>query len=59
MPAEIVVTSNQFMILGDDHPVSITDDRKKAEQIACHFTRLQPASKIIIHDTAANFRYEI
>ncbi len=59
MPPEIVVTSNQFIILRDDHTVSITDDRKRAEQIARHFRRLQPASKIIIHDTVADARYEI
>ena len=34
--------------------VSITGDRKKADQIAGYFKRRQPASKVIIRDTKTN-----
>jgi hypothetical protein len=50
MAAEIVVTPDRFIVVRDDDTVSITDDRKKAERIASHFKRLQPASKIVVQD---------
>jgi uncharacterized membrane protein len=54
MAAEIVVTPDRFVVVRDDDTVSITSDRKKAEQIARHFKRLQPASKIVVKDTTTN-----
>ena len=59
MAAEIVVTPDRFIVFRDDDTVSITDNRKKAEQIARHFKRLQPTSTIIVQDKTTNVREEI
>ena len=54
MAAEIIITPDQFIVFRDDHTVSITDDRKKAEQIARHFKRLQPSSRVVVQDGKTN-----
>ena len=59
MAAEIVVTPDRFIVFRDDDTVSITDNRKKAEQIARHFKRLQPASTVVVRDNKTNARDEI
>ncbi len=59
MAAEIVVSPDRFIVFRDDDTVSITDNRKKAEQIARHFKRLQPTSTIIVQDKTTNVREEI
>ena len=56
MAAEIVVTPDRFIVFRDDDTVSITDNRKKAEQIARHFKRLQPTSRIVVQDLTTNDR---
>ena len=53
MAAETIII-DQFIVFRDAHTVSITDDRKKAEQIARHFKRLQPSSKVVVQDTKTN-----
>jgi hypothetical protein len=43
----------RFIVLRDERPISITFDRRKAEQIARHFKRLQPAATVQVRDLAA------
>jgi hypothetical protein len=59
MSVEIIVTPDQFIVVRDDHTVSITEDRKKAEQIARHFKRLRPASKVVVHNSRTNKADEV
>jgi hypothetical protein len=59
MAAEIVVTPDRFIVFRDDDAVTITDNRKKAEQIARHFKRLQPASTIVVQDDKTKDREEL
>jgi len=52
--ADFLVSTDQFIVVRDEHMVTVTDDRKKAEQIARHFKRVQPNSKVIIQDAATD-----
>jgi len=42
----------RFVVLRDGRTISLSPDRKKAEQIARHFRRLQPAAAIVVRDRA-------
>jgi hypothetical protein len=59
MAAEIIVTPDQFLVVRDDRTVSITEDRKKAEQVARHFKRLRPASKVVVQNSRTNKADEV
>jgi hypothetical protein len=59
MTTETAATMDRFIVLRDDNTISITGDRKRAEQIARHFKRLQPTSKIVVEDRATNARDEL
>ena len=43
---------DRIIVLRDERTASITADRKKAEQIARRFKRLQPAATILVRDLA-------
>lgn len=44
---------DRFIVLRDEHMVTITSDLRKAEQIARHFKRLQPTATVQVRDRAA------
>ncbi len=45
---------DRFIVLRDGRTVSIAPDRKRAEQIARHFKRLQPRATVIVQDLATD-----
>ena len=54
MPASDAAITERFVVLRDGRTISLSPDRKKAEQIARHFRRLQPAAAIVVRDRAGD-----
>jgi len=43
-------SSDRFVVLRDGRTVTLSSERKKAQQIARHFKRLQPGATIMVQD---------
>jgi hypothetical protein len=52
MPILDTDIADRFVVRRDGRTISLSADRKKAEQIARHFRRLQPTATIIVEDLA-------
>ena len=50
---------DRFVVQRDGRTLSLSPDRRKAEQIARHFRRLQPAAAIVVRDIAGESSDEI
>jgi len=43
-------SNDRFVVLRDGRTVTLSSERKKAQQIARHFKRLQPGATIMVQD---------
>jgi hypothetical protein len=59
MLASTTAPLDRFAVLRDGHTVSLAPDRRKAEQIARHFKRLQPTSTVVVKDLTTERAAEV
>ena len=59
MSVESVGSTDRFVVLRNGRTLTLAPDRKKAQQIARHFKRLQPKSTVVVQDLARENSEEI
>ena len=52
-------STDRFVVLRDGRTVTLSPEQKKAQQIARHFKRLQPAATIVVQDLVSETREEV
>ncbi len=52
-------STDRFVVLRDGRTVTLSPEHKKAQQIARHFKRLQPAATIVVQDLVSETSEEI
>jgi hypothetical protein len=59
MFVESAGSTDRFVVLRDGRTVTLSPDQKKAQQIARHFKRLQPAATVVVQDLSTENSEEI
>ena len=59
MFVESAGSTDRLVVLRDGRTVTLAPDHRKAQQIARHFKRLQPASTIVVQDLSTENSEEI